>query len=124
MLLKTRSRSKREQTKFPRFLNNIRACQCIIPGCGKEAEAAHLRLSSAAHGKFNARDDKWVNPLCPEHHRLGPQAQHSMGESQFWELYAVDPLETALKLWQSRDSLEAMQAIAQAPIIQGKPKPR
>ena len=98
MLLKTRSRSRREQTKFPKYLEWIREQPCLI--CGKPAEAAHLRLSSAAHEKANGRNDKWVNPLCPWHHRLGPESQHSMGERQFWELTAIDPLETARSLWE------------------------
>ena len=109
MLLKTRSRSNRKQTKYPQYLKNIRQCNCVV--CGQQAEAAHLRMSSAKHGKVNGRDDKWVIPLCPYHHRLGPLAQHSMGESQFWEMMLIEPLELARSLWEARDNLTKMRGI-------------
>jgi len=57
-------------------------------------------MSSAAHNKVNGRDDKWVNPLCPGHHRLYPEAQHSMAEYNFWALHKIDPLESAKKFWE------------------------
>ena len=110
MLEKTRSRSRREQKHFPRFLWNIRACGCLI--CGGQAESAHVRYSSAKHNKLNGRDDKFVVPLCPGHHRLYPDAQHNSGESEWWVNRGIDPLEIATKLWEARDDLEKMQEIA------------
>ena len=68
-------------------------------------------MSSAAHGKTNGRDDKWVTPLCPYHHRLGPLSQHSMSERQFWEMMLIDPLELARELWEAKDDLKKMQGI-------------
>ena len=110
MLLKTNSRSKREQRKFPNYLNKIRDCPCII--CGGQAECAHLRMSSSEYDKVNGRDDKWCTPLCAGHHRLYPDAQHNMGEWKFWALHKIDPLPIAKKLWEARDDLEKMQEIA------------
>ena len=112
LLDKTTSRSNREQKHFPAYLNNIRACPCLI--CGGQAEAAHLRLSSAQYGKVNGRFDQWTNPICPDHHRLGPDAQHSMGEEIFWSRHGLDPLAIAKQLWEARDNLQEMQAICQA----------
>ena len=95
---KTRSRSNREQTKFPAYLRWIRDQPCVI--CGGQSEAAHLRMSSAEYGKVNYRDDKWVNPLCAGHHRLNPKAQHNMGESEFWEMHNINPMESAKMYWE------------------------
>ena len=123
LLLKQRSQSNRKQRKFPRYLDKIRACPCLI--CGQQAECAHLRMSSAEYSKVNGRDDKWVTPLCPTHHRLGPQAQHSMAEYRFWEIHAIDPLRVAKALWEARDDLAAMQTICvQVPIVRKLPKPQ
>ena len=112
MLEKTRSRPKREQKHFSAFLRKIRQCACVI--CGMQAEAAHVRMSSAAHGKSNGRDDKWVVPLCPGHHRLNPDAQHNSGEAAWWSRQEMDPLDIAQRLWAARDDLEQMQKIAGA----------
>ncbi len=69
-------------------------------------------MSSAFHRKVNGRDDKWVNPLCPGHHRLYPDAQHNSGEAEWWSRQNIDPLATAEALWGMRDDLEKMQQIA------------
>ena len=108
LLDKTSSRSKREQKHFPAYLDKIRECPCVI--CGAQAEAAHVRMSSAAYGKTNGRNDKWCLPLCPHDHRLGPDAQHNSGEAEWWARKGIDPLEIAQRLWASQDLAE-MQAI-------------
>ena len=97
---KTKTRSNREQTKFPLYLRWIREQHCIIPGCGMPAECAHLRMSSAEYGKVNFRDDKWCNPLCAGHHRLYPDAQHNGSEAEFWERHKINPMETAKRYWE------------------------
>ena len=109
LLNKKLSRSKREQKHFPSYLNLIRQCPCLI--CGQQAEAAHVRMSSSKYAKTNGRNDKWVVPLCPGHHRLYPNAQHNSGEQSWWDAMCIDPLEIALHLWTRRDVLEAMQAL-------------
>ncbi len=113
MLLKTRSRSKREPKGSPAYLDKVRQCPCVL--CGRQAEAAHIRMSSAKHGKVNARDDRWVLPLCPGHHRLDQDAQHNSGEAQWWDRQTVDPLATAARLWAVRSDLDAMQKVSQFP---------
>ncbi len=108
LLDKTKSRSKRERKHFPEYIALIRQCPCLI--CGAQAEAAHVRMSSAEYKKLNGRDDHFVVPLCPGHHRLYPDAQHTMGERQFWTLQGIDPLKIAKRLWEAND-LEKMQEI-------------
>ena len=109
LLNKKSSRSVREQKHFPDFIRKIRQCPCVI--CGQQAEAAHVRMSSAKYGKTNGRDDKWVVPLCPGHHRLNPDAQHNSGEQDWWDARGIDPLDVALRLWNVRDDLEKMQRV-------------
>lgn len=108
LLDKTKSRSKRERKHFPDHLALIRQCPCLI--CGSQAEAAHVRMSSSEYKKINGRDDKWVVPLCPGHHRLYPDAQHNFGESAWWSRQDIDPLKIAKRLWEAND-LEKMQEI-------------
>jgi hypothetical protein len=114
---KTNSRSKfdKNQKSFPTHLRNIRACGCLI--CGKEAEAAHLRYSSAEYGKINSGvgskpHDKFTVPLCPGHHRLDRDCQHNGNELEFWDRHKIDPLSVAAQLWDARDDLAKMQVIA------------
>ena len=109
-LEKTRSRSKRTQRTFPAFLAKIRQCPCVL--CGAQAEAAHVRMSSAAHGKPFGKDDRWCVPLCPQHHRLGPECQHGAREETWWAGHGVDVLRVCVALWAARDDLEKMQEIA------------
>lgn len=112
LLDKTATRSKREPKGSPAFLAKIRQCPCVIPGCGKQAEAAHLRMSSAEYGKTNGRVDMWCLPLCPGHHRLDQEAQHNEGEAQWWARWpTIDPLALALRLWNARRDLALMQDI-------------
>ena len=112
MLEKTRSRSKRQPKGSPAYLAKIRQCPCVIPGCGRQAEAAHLRMSSAEYGKTNGRHDEWCLPLCPPHHRLDHTSQHGSGEAAWWSRQMIDPLALAARLWAARDDLEKMQLIA------------
>ncbi len=113
MLEKTRSRSKkpREPDEFGKFIRNIRQCPCVL--CGAQAEAAHLRYSSAKDQKVNSRNHRWITPLCPQHHRLGRDSQHGdLGEYQWWQAQGVDPLPIAKALWEARNNLQKMIQIA------------
>jgi hypothetical protein len=67
-------------------------------------------MSSAEYGKVNGRNDKWVVPLCPGHHRLLPDAQHNSGEQKWWDDRHIDPLPIAKSLWESQD-LDEMKII-------------
>jgi hypothetical protein len=92
-------------------LDAIRQCPCLV--CGVEGvEAAHVRLTSAAHDKPNPGmaakpDDRWCVPLCPEHHR----EQHSVGELSFWKEHGIDPLIVADRLHKVSPNVEAMRAM-------------
>lgn len=74
---------------------------CIACGRRGPVHAAHVRMSSAVHGKFNTMsrkpDDKFVLPVCANCHLVD---QHSTeGEPQFWARLGIDPLDAALRLF-------------------------
>jgi hypothetical protein len=98
----------------PTHLKLIRQCPCL--NCGTEpCEAAHVRMSSAAHGKTNARGKKpadcWTVPLCPDCHTRDPQSQHRIGELTFWHRVGMNPLIVAKQLHEATGDLPKMRAI-------------
>ena len=110
--------------KRPEHLAFIRKLPCVICGGEGQIEAAHVRMNDASRGKVQAvgqkPDDRWTVPLCAYHHRMGPKAQHAMGERQFWELHQIDPLRLAELLFetspdQEKGALIARQARRLAP---------
>ena len=100
-----RRRTAAETGKDEEHLRLIRQCQCLA--CGAEpAEAAHLKYGDPLRGKpgpsLGKRPaDKWVTPLCPNCHRLGKDCQHSGNERFWWEQHRIDPIDTAIKLYEA-----------------------
>jgi len=68
-------------------------------------------MSSAKYNKPFGKSDSWTVPLCPQHHRLGPDAQHTMREEVFWSNHGIEVLDICQRLWAARDNLEKMQEI-------------
>lgn len=97
-----------EQRK-PRVRDNahlkyVREQACCVCGSRRYVEAAHLRMACAAIGKPETGmqekpSDRWVTPLCRYHHRTGIDAQHKMGERDFWTLRGINPFELATRLF-------------------------
>lgn len=107
---------KRPRDKNDRHLKFIRSLPCAICGTHKHVEAAHLRMGARAYGKpetpMGVRpDDKWSTPLCAFHHRTGPDAQHTMGEEQFWARHRINPFILATSLWAASGDDEAADQI-------------
>lgn len=99
------------------YLVKIRKLPCLI--CAQlPVDAAHIRFADASWGKRETGkaekpDDKWTLPLSPHWHTRGPLAQHRFGDERaWWEWIGIDPLELCSKLWEVRDSLEAMEEVA------------
>lgn len=68
----------------------------MVYGC----QAAHLRMSSARHGKSDPGmgrkpDDMWTLPLTPEAHRIQGDVK---GEARFWRDLGVDPFTLCQRL--------------------------
>ena len=81
-------------------------------------QVAHLRFSSAAHGKVNPGlqrkpHDKWTLPLCPEEHRQ----QHAGSEQAYWAELGVDPHQIAQDLWNASPNLQEMQRVLRKAMV-------
>jgi hypothetical protein len=99
-----RQRAPRQEDRA--HLAFIRTRKCCIRYCNRPAEAAHIRMACLAigkeyTGKSEKPDDKWTVPLCPYHHRIGIDCQHSMSEEEFWRLKGVNPFGIAAELWKA-----------------------
>lgn len=102
------------------YLVLVRQLPCLSCGMQPCYEAAHVSLSSAAHGKMNMlgkrAKPKWVLPLCPDDHRLARDCQHSQSEQIFWDKLGIDPLATCEALWAQRGDLVAMENVIRVTI--------
>lgn len=103
-----------------KYLSLIRQLPCLICGTSP-CEAAHVRLADARYeaaptGIAIKPEDWRALPLCPRHHREGPDAQHKAGERDWYALRGIDPLPLCERLRASyerattTDRLQAMEA--------------
>lgn len=108
-------RHRRPRVEQGAHLDAIRTLPCLT--CGSvPVEAAHIRSGSRKHGKrptgtAEKPSDHWTLPLCTRCHRIGPTAQHSMNELEFYRCHGIDPFATALALWAASGSPEVMLQI-------------
>jgi hypothetical protein len=91
---------RRPRVKNHKHLDFIRSLPCVICHKAGISEAAHIRFSEIRHGKRavgagEKPDDRWVLPLCAEHHR----EQHSTSESLWWKTQGIDPHVVAALLY-------------------------
>lgn len=112
-LERRKSRMRSERVHDDNHLRLVRACMCICCGHDPCGEAAHVRMSSAAHGKPNTgtrkADDCWTLPLCGP---FGCHAeQHSEGELTFWHRVGISPVHWCVELYKVTGNLEAMRAV-------------
>lgn len=94
--------ARHKPVKQQSYEDFIRTLPCVVTG--GQAEAAHLSTANAAYGHFGRgksqrASSRWVLPLCPEKHRLGSDAQHSMNEIEFWRSHGINPYRLALVLY-------------------------
>lgn len=72
-----------------KYVSRVAELGCII--CGRPAEIHHvppLRRPRGCSGGPH-RDDRYILPLCEEHHRLGPMAVHG-GREVFEANYGTE----------------------------------
>lgn len=70
---------------------------------------AHVRMADAEAGwretgMAEKPSDRRTVPLCPRHHTDGKEAQHNMGERNFWAWLAIDPAKFCRALTGAYDS--------------------
>lgn len=99
---------RQPRQRYEKHLRMVRQLPCCVckstPDNPNNAttEAAHVRYASPENGKRyvgkgEKPDDRWVVPLCGQHHR----DQHEIGEREFWLLAGIDPVRLAVALWAS-----------------------
>ncbi len=97
------------------YLALVRQCPCIRCGMDPAAEAAHIRMQSAAHGKRGGISkkpaDRWTLPLDRGCHRMDDDALHNVGEVVFFYRLGFHPLYVCEKLYAQRGDLVAMRAV-------------
>jgi len=79
-------RIKPKIAKQPAHLARVAGMGCLV--CGRPAVVHHVR--ERGHG-LEARDDRYVVPLCPHHHNMGGDSFHLLGSNaRFFEVHGID----------------------------------
>lgn len=85
MLAKLRpfSRIKPRRKKQPGHMARVATMPCLV--CGARSEVHHVRTGN------QAKDDRRVVPLCPNHHRHSKLGFHGLGsERAFYAEYGIN----------------------------------
>ena len=87
-----------------KHIARIKQLPCLICQHYPPSEAAHIRLQEFAYhahmaGMAVKPADCMTVPLCDKHHRVGAQAEHTMGTRLFWRRQQIEPHEIAYALW-------------------------
>jgi hypothetical protein len=106
------TKQKRPRVEDKQHLAWIRTLNCCI--CGKPGpDPAHIRSANAIYGKPETGGqakpaDKWVTPLCRDHH----DEQHKAGhELKWWASKGIDPFGLALALHSATGDDEIAEGI-------------
>lgn len=83
-----------------RHLDRMAQYGCLV--CGKPANLHHIMHMD---GKDCRRDDRYIAPLCKEHHQ-GKYGVHGIGsEKGFCDRYGIDLVEFAKSEWERTNAL-------------------
>lgn len=109
------AKSARERDE--KHLAAVRRCPCVACDVDPAGVAAHVRMS--APGKPNAGigskpDDRDALPLCPTCHTDGKEAQHKIGEADFWNRLGLNPIAICWKLYEVSPDVAKMRAVIHA----------
>ena len=99
-----RTPRKRASASEKRHYSRVAALGCLV--CGAQATIHHV--TSDGNQRI-ARSNKRVVPLCAPHHQIqhGPQGSvEALGHAGFTNVYGIDLLEEADRLWAESDALE------------------
>lgn len=81
-------------------LGRVASLGCVVQGCNQAPQVHHVHSDGM---KRIARSPRRVVGLCLEHHTVGPCAVHRIGHARFTEIFGIDLLETADRLWRETD---------------------
>ena len=98
---RNRKPAKSARNTDDKHLAAVRRLPCLSCDNDPARVAAHVRMS--APGKPNAGvgckpGDEWSLPLCDDCHTRRPDAQHNVGEPDFWARLGLDPLKICADL--------------------------
>lgn len=101
----TALRQRDPRIKCPAFLAFVRRRPCCVCGAPPPSQAAHIRFGNPDLGKRSAGigekpSDRWCTPLCADCHLDAPDAQHRVGERNFWARVKINPFRMALDLYE------------------------
>lgn len=120
--IQPRARESGETGRDASHLAMIRQLPCVKCGLEPCGVAAHLRLNSALYGKRQALgrkpEDRWTTPLCDACHTNDYDAQHRIGEAEFWRRLGVNPFLLCQRLHAQRGDLVAMRAVVMVAIAE------
>jgi hypothetical protein len=89
------SRIKPRLAKQPKHIARVAGMPCLV--CHGPAVVHHVR--ERGHG-LEARDDRFVTPLCSLHHNMGNDSIHLLGSNaKFLEVHGIDLAREADWLW-------------------------
>lgn len=104
------------------YLGMIRQLPCVKCGVEPCGVAAHLRMNSGAYNKRQAMgrkpSDSWTTPLCDSCHTNDYDAQHKIGEREFWHRLGINPFLLCQRLYAQRGDLVAMRAVVMVAIAE------
>jgi len=104
------------------YLAMIRQLPCVKCGVEPCGTAAHLRMNSGAYNKRQAMGRKpsaeWTTPLCNGCHTNDYDAQHKVGEREFWHRLGINPFLLCQRLHAQRGDLVAMRAVVMVAIAE------
>ncbi len=81
-----------------RHMDRVRAMGCIVTG----ASEVVLHHVMKCPGKTKRRDHRFVVPLIPELHNMGPLSVHELAtEARFLEVHGYDLAAIAVRLWEN-----------------------
>ena len=90
-------------------LRFVRQLPCCVCGRGGGVDPHHLRGYQLGRGMGKKSDDKWVVPLCRNHHN----EVHTVGtkkELEWFEEYGC-PYSLATQLWDNTGDISAMKRV-------------
>jgi hypothetical protein len=90
------NRKRRRARQKQDFAEQAAACRvmcCVVPGCTSTRSQPHHEPPRSCGGT-----DKDTVALCPDHHTLGPDARHNIGEHEFNRRFGINLRQLAAAL--------------------------
>ena len=85
-----------------KHVERVAQMPCIVPGCRHQAVIHHImHMPRPLAVKSTRRDDRYIAPLCPDHHNMGNESVHLLGgEAKFDDVHAIDLPGWAVREWE------------------------